>query len=55
MIVIIITAFRKPTDTIPGNRGSCIRLVEDILPIALARPYVEQYVPEGTRVRVHHS
>lgn len=48
----LIIAFRTFQDTQPGNSDSCITFVQTILPIALARPYVEQYVPEGTRVRL---
>ena len=47
----MIIANRDRLATQPGNSASCIMFVEDVLPIALARPYVEQYVPDGTRVR----
>ena len=30
---------------------TCISLVQSTLPIALARPFVEQYVPRGTKVQ----
>lgn len=47
-------ASRSLADTQPGNSDSCIAFVQQILPIALARPYVEQYVQEGTKVgRIH--
>ena len=49
---IVNIGFKTRTDTQPGNSDSCITFVQTILPIALARPYVEQYVPEGTRVRL---
>ena len=31
-----------------------MRLVQRTLPIALARPFVEQFVPEGTKVNWHY-
>ena len=38
--------------TTPGDLNSCMTLVQSSLPIALARPFVEQLVPEGTRVSI---
>ena len=35
-----------------GTPELCIQTVQTTLPIALARPYVEQFVLEGTRVRI---
>ena len=37
-------------DTTPGDLDSCMNLVQRTLPIALARPFVEQFVPDGTKV-----
>ena len=50
----IMIAFREddPPDTTPGDPSSCLELVRGALPIALARPFVEQFVPEGTRVSI---
>ena len=31
---------------------SCMSFVERTLPIALARPFVEQFVPGGTKVSI---
>lgn len=39
-------------DTTPGDLDSCMGLVQRTLPIALARPFVEQFVPEGTKVTI---
>ena len=38
------------TDPTPGDLVACVSFVQRTLPIALARPFVEQFVPEGTRV-----
>ena len=46
---------RSAAATQPGKSDSCIALVQELLPLALARPYVEQYLPEGTRVRQPHN
>jgi hypothetical protein len=50
-------AFRQIAqgDTNPGDLDSCMRLVQRVLPIALARPFVEQFIPEGTRVSIINS
>ena len=40
-------------DNTPGDLNSYMRLVQRILPIALTRPFVEQFVPEGTKVNWH--
>ena len=34
----------------PGDLAYCVQRTEEVLPIALARPYVEQYVPKQTKV-----
>lgn len=34
----------------PGDVSFCISRTEKVLPIALARPYVEQFVPPQTKV-----
>jgi hypothetical protein len=36
----------------PGGLNSCMTLVQKTLPIALARPFVERFVPEGTQVSI---
>ena len=48
----IMIGFRSTT---PGNSISCITFIQGVLPIALARPYVEQFVPEGTKVSSNKS
>lgn len=37
------------SDPTPGDLIACVTFVQYVLPIALARPFVEQFVPEGTR------
>ena len=39
-------------DPTPGNLISCMSFVERTLPIALARPFVEQFVPGGIKVSI---
>ena len=50
----IAIVFRQiaQTDTNPGDLDSCMRLVQSVLPIALARPFVEQFIPKGTQVSI---
>ena len=38
------------SDPTPGDLIACVSFVQLVLPIALARPFVEQFVPDGTRV-----
>ena len=50
---IIMIGFRNAQiDPTPGNLFSCMSFVERTLPIALARPFVEQFVPGGTKVSI---
>ena len=42
------------TDPTPGDLVACMTYVQRTLPIAVARPYVEQFVPNGTRVQSYH-
>ena len=52
----IAIVFRQiATDINPGDLDSCMLLVQSVLPIALARPFVEQFIPKGTRVSVHNN
>lgn len=37
------------TDPTPGDLIACMSFVQYTLPIAMARPYVEQFVPKGTK------
>ena len=37
----------------PGDLMYCLARTEEVLPIALARPYIEQYVPKQTKVYAH--
>ena len=48
--IMIVFRLNGPADTTPGDLNSCMGLVQRTLPIALARPFVEQFVPEGTKV-----
>ena len=54
IVVHIIIGFRnRLTDPTPGDLTSCMMFVERTLPIALARPFVERLVPEGTKVSIY--
>ena len=56
IVFYVWTVLRNPqADTTPGNLDSCMALVQRTLPIALARPFVEQFVPEGTKVGSIHT
>jgi hypothetical protein len=48
--LIIIGRRNNFTDPTPGDVIACVTFVQRVLPIALARPFVEQFIPEGTRV-----
>jgi hypothetical protein len=37
---------------VPGDHISCMRYVQSTLPIALARPYVINLIPEKTKVGI---
>ena len=41
------------SDPTLGDLTACMTFVQRTLPIAVARPYVEQFVPKGTRVSMH--
>ena len=50
--VIIVFRQISRTGDQPGDLNSCMSLVQDVLPIALARPFVERFIPKGTRVSI---
>ena len=50
----VIIVFRQISQTgdEPGDPKFCMSLVQNVLPIALARPFVERFIPKGTRVSI---
>ena len=51
IVYLIMIGTRTQNDPTPGNLVSCMTFVQRALPIALARPYVEQFLPKGTKVK----
>jgi hypothetical protein len=47
---IRINDFTNDDTPVPGDHISCMKYVQRILPIALARPYVVNFIPEKTKV-----
>ena len=47
---VYVYLFCYQTTVKPGDLTYCLSRTEEVLPIALARPYVEQYVPKQTKV-----
>ena len=51
IVHLIMIGMRTLNDPTPGDLLSCMNYVQGALPIALARPYVEQFLPKGTKVK----
>ena len=46
-------AFPKTSKFTHDTKLACVEMLENVMPLAIARPFVEEFVPQLTRARVN--